>query len=155
MATHKGVRKAANPLADHENAGASLSISTTLDSIHLVEICGEAAERSVGRPGQEVMRLEEATPERLVLSVRTRVSLGSGEVMLLQVQSHTESGGVTHLKTSITKYQTSFRKHSGPTPGQARMDGWPTYQAFMHNFGAAVTQADPDATVRIIETLAS
>ena len=67
----------------HKYAGASASISTSLDPAKIAQIAEQAAKGAESL--QVIMRLEESKPGRLVYSARNRVLGGRVEFMTFDV----------------------------------------------------------------------
>lgn len=131
----------------HKHAGASASITTTLDAGRIAQIAEEAAKQV--ETLQVMMRLEESTPGRLVYSARNRVLGGHIEFMTFDITLK-ELNGTRTAKTRILTYKQK-RQWILVIPLPWRMLAWSNYRKFMYALAAGVTAADARADANVVE----
>src|SRR5664280_664699 len=131
----------------HKYAGASASISTSLNIGTIAQIAERAAKEA--ETLQVLIRLEESTPERLVYSARNRVTGGRIEFMTFEVALKGDSG-IRTVKTRILRYKQ--KRHwllVVPLPWQ--MLAWSNYKQFMHALAAGIRAGDSSAKTNVVE----
>ena len=131
----------------HKYADASESLTSTLDSDHIAELCEEAARRS--ETLQALVRLEEAQPGRLVHSVRSRITAGRVELMTFSVTLR-DTDGLHHVTTRILRYKVK-RQWILVIPLPWQMIAWGIYKGFMYELERNVRVADPMVQTSVIE----
>jgi hypothetical protein len=131
----------------HKYAGASASISTSLDPGRIAEIAEQAAKQA--ETLQVMMRLEESTPGRLVYSARNRVVGGRIEFMTFEATLK-ESQGTRTVKTRILTYKQK-RQWILVIPLPWRMMAWSNYKKFMYSLATGIKAADATAQTNVIE----
>jgi hypothetical protein len=133
--------------SQHKYAGASASISTSLDTGKIVQIAEQAAKEA--ETLQVTMRLEESTPERLVYSVRNRVTGGRIEFMTFEVALKGDSA-IRTVKTRILTYKQK-RQWLLVIPLPWQMMAWRNYKQFMHALAAGIRAGDSSAKTNVVE----
>jgi hypothetical protein len=132
----------------HKYAGASASISTSLDPGKIAEVAEQAAKQAESL--QVIVRLEESTPGRLVYSSRNRVLGGRVEFMTFDV-TLTEDKGTRAVKTRILTYKQKRQRIMGIIPLPWQMLAWSNYKKFMHALATGIKGADAAARTTIVE----
>jgi hypothetical protein len=131
----------------HKYAGASASISTSLDPGSIAEIAEQAAKQA--ETLQVMMRLEESTPGRLVYSARNRVVGGRIEFMTFETTLK-ESQGARTVKTRILTYKQK-RQWILVIPLPWQMMAWSNYKKFMYSLATGIKAADATAQTNVVE----
>jgi len=131
----------------HKYAGASASISTSLDPGSIAQIAEQAAKEA--ETLQVMMRLEESTPGRLVYSARNRVLGGRIEFMTFDATLK-ESQGTRTVRTRILSYKQK-RQWILVIPLPWRMMAWSNYKKFMYSLASGIKAADATAQTNIVE----
>jgi hypothetical protein len=136
-------------VATHKYSGASVLVESELSAQRLAEICTDAAEVS-GVTGQFI-RLEEAKPNQLIFSVRSRTTGGRVELMTFRV-SHSEDADWHSMESKISSFETSRQRVLGLIPLPKILVGYKPYKKFMTEFAASVKDEDPSAITSIVES---
>jgi len=131
----------------HKYAGASASISTSLDPGMIAQISEEAAKQA--ETLQVMVRLEESAPGRLVYSARNRVLGGRVEFMTFEVglKDAVETRTVT---TRILTYKQK-RQWILIVPLPWKMLAWNNYKRFMQALAKGIGRVDSAAQIDVIE----
>lgn len=132
----------------HKYAGASASISTTLDAGRIAQIAEQAAKQA--ETLQVMVRLEESTPGRLVYSARNRVLGGRVEFMTFDATLKEDKGTRT-VKTRILTYKQKRQRIMGIIPLPWQMLAWSNYKKFMHALAGGIKGADAAAQTNVVE----
>lgn len=131
----------------HKYAGASASISTHLNPEAIAQIAEHAAKEAESL--QVMVRLEDATPGRLVYSARNRMLGGHVEFMTFDVVLKETEG----TRTANTRILTYKQKRQWiliiPLPWQ--MVAWGTYKKFMYALTSGIKTADAEARTNVRE----
>jgi hypothetical protein len=131
----------------HKYAGASASISTTLDPARIAQVAEQAAKEA--ETLQVMVRLEESTPGRLVYSARNRVVGGRVEFMTFSVTLK-EDKGTQAVKTRILSYKQK-RQWILIFPLPWQMLAWGNYKKFMYALASGIRRADAAAKTNVVE----
>lgn len=131
----------------HKHAGASATVTTTIDSARIADIAEVAAKQA--ETLQVMIRLEEAKSGRLVYSARNRVVGGRIEFMTFEV-TLTEDNGVQHVRTKILNYKQK-RQWIFIIPLPWHMMAWGNYKAFMYSLVRGVQAEDAGARTTVAE----
>jgi hypothetical protein len=131
----------------HKHAGASASISTTLDAGKIAELAENAAKQA--ETIQVMIRLEESTPGRLIYSARNRLVRGAIEFMTFEV---TLGGGneARIVRTRILSYR-QRRQWIFIIPLPWQMLAWNNYRSFMHELTESIQRNDVSARINVVE----
>jgi hypothetical protein len=135
-------------LKPHKDADLGMIVETGLSSPKLAELCEQAARDARGAllSGTSI-RLEEATPGKLIYSVRGPAGLI--EIMTFEVRV-LEGDGRHRLSTHISTYQMSQDTIGGFIPaGRKRMNGLKNFRSFNELVATAVQSDDPSAQVTL------
>lgn len=131
----------------HKYAGASASISTSLDSSTIAQVCESAAKRA--ETLQVMIRLEESTSGRLVYSARNRVVGGRVEFMTFDVRLQERE----HDRVVTTRILSYKQKRSWilfiPMPWQ--MVAWNNYRKFMYGVAEGIRTTDSQSKIQVAE----
>lgn len=133
----------------HKYAGASATITTKVEPGQIVGLSEKAAKRS--ESVDAMIRLDSSSPERLVYSIRNRVTGGRIHFMTFEV-TVCNKGDDREITTSILKYRVT-RTWVLVVPMPWRMVAWRDYRSFMFKLAEEVRAADPEATVRVSESV--
>jgi len=131
----------------HKHAGASASISTSLDPGRIAQIAEQAAKES--ETLQVMVRLEDSKPGRLVYSARNRVLGGRVEFMTFDVTLK-ETNGARFVSTRILTYKQK-RQWILVIPLPWQMLAWGTYKKFMYALATRINAADSVAKANVVE----
>jgi hypothetical protein len=126
-------------VASHKNAGAGITLTTTLPSDQLAAICKQAADECKAK-------LDGAKPGELTFSFRgSRTHL-----MTFKVRLSEGKDGKRQLVSAITHYKTKQPMFLFVIPaGTKQMLRLRSYERFMTRVSELARQADPDALVAI------
>jgi hypothetical protein len=131
----------------HKHAGASASISTSLDPGSIAHIAEQAAKQA--ETLQVMLRLEESTPGRLVYSARNRVLGGRVEFMTFDATLKEDTSTRT-VKTRILTYKQK-RQWILIIPLPWQMLAWSNYKKFMYALATEIKGADAAAQTNVVE----
>ncbi len=132
----------------HKYAGASASISTSLDADRIAEIAEQAAKQA--ETIQVMVRLEESTPGRLVYSARNRMLGGRVEFMTFDAKLK-EAQGARTVETAILSYKQKRQYILGIIPLPWQMLAWSNYKKFMNALATGIKGADAAAHANVVE----
>ena len=135
----------------HKHAAASASISTGLSPEAIARISEQAAKDA--ETLQVMVRMEDATPGRLVYSARNRMLGGRVEFMTFDVLLKEGKGALTAQTRILTYKQKRQWILFIPMPWQ--MVAWSTYRKFMYALTSGITSADGEARTNVRELAAA
>jgi hypothetical protein len=129
----------------HKHAGAHIELTSELPPDRLAELCKQAGQQF----NRIECRLEEVMPGRLVFTIRGGLSKRM-QSMTFQVLNEIRDGR-SHLPSRISHYKTKQDTFMFIPVGPKQMLGLKAYRTYMHNLEALVKDADPTASVSVIE----